>query len=62
MIASYRGGSSRAEIEVTYHKDDSLGMLIPVRMTERYLTPTASITGDATYSDFKRFQTSATIK
>jgi hypothetical protein len=37
-------------------------MLIPLQMTERYSTPTASITGEATYSDFKRFQTSVTIK
>lgn len=62
VVASYRGASSRAEIEVSYRKDDALGMLIPVRMTERYVTPTASITGEAMYSDYKRFQTSAKVK
>jgi hypothetical protein len=62
VIASYRGASSRAEIEVTYRRDEGLGMLIPVRMTERYVTPTATINGEASYSDFKKFQTSAKIK
>jgi hypothetical protein len=62
VIGQYRGARSRAEIEVTYRRDDTLGMLVPARMVERYITPTASINGDATYADFKRFQTSATIK
>jgi VWFA-related protein len=62
VIASYRGARSRAEVEVNYREDDTLAMLIPSRMTERYVTPTASISGEATYSDFKRFQTSAAIK
>lgn len=62
IIAQYRGARSRAEVEVTYRKDDVLGMLVPERMAERYLTPMASITGEATYSDFKRFQTSAKVK
>jgi VWFA-related protein len=62
VVASYRGARSRAEIEVSYRKDDALGMLVPVRMAERYLTPTATISGEATYSDFRRFQTSVSIK
>jgi hypothetical protein len=62
VVASYRGARSGAEVVVTYHRDAALGMLIPLQMSERYSTPTASITGEATYSDFKRFQTSATIK
>ncbi|HEY2432416.1 MAG TPA: VWA domain-containing protein [Vicinamibacterales bacterium] len=62
VIGSYRGARSRAEIDVSYRKDETLGMLIPVRMTELYLTSTASINGEATYSEFKRFQTSATVK
>ncbi len=62
VVASYRGARSGAEVVVTYRRDAALGMLIPLQMTERYSTPTASITGEATYSDFKRFQTSATIK
>ena len=37
-------------------------MLVPSRMTELYESSTGRITGDATYSDFKRFQTSAKIK
>jgi VWFA-related protein len=62
VVASYRGARSSAEVVVTYRRDAALGMLIPLQMTERYSTPTASITGEATYSDFKRFQTSVTIK
>jgi VWFA-related protein len=62
LIAQTRNARSRAEVEVTYRADTTIGMLIPARMAERYLTSTASITGEATYSDFKRFQTAVTIK
>lgn len=62
---------SSAEVEVTYHRDQRLGMWLPAKMTEFYegavsagLAPTAVLgraTNVATYSDFKRFETSAKI-
>jgi hypothetical protein len=61
-IEGYSGAGSRAVVEVFYHRDDQMEMLLPTRMTERYDMGTLHITAEATYSDFKRFQTSAAVK
>jgi len=61
-LEGHAGASSRAAVEVFYHRDDALGMLLPSRMTERYDSGTVRITAEAIYSDFKRFQTLATVK
>jgi hypothetical protein len=61
-VSGYRTGNSRAEIDVTYRRDAALGMLMPAKMTERYDTPVGRISGEATYSDFKRFQTAVKVK
>ncbi len=62
---------TRYELEVAYHRDDELGMWLPARMSEEYEgvlpqldgPPVRGIArGTATYSDFKRFETSATVK
>ena len=37
-------------------------MWVPSRMTERYTAGTETTTTTATYTDFKRFQTSVKIK
>ncbi len=61
---------SRADIEVTYRRDEQAGMWLPTKMSEEYqgaiprinrepLMGTARST--ATYSDFKRFETSGRL-
>jgi hypothetical protein len=61
---------STAEIEVTYRRDEVLGMWLPARMSEEYQGTIPRISNvplqgtshsTATYSDYKRFGTSATI-
>jgi hypothetical protein len=62
-VEGYAGPQSRAVVEVTYHRDEHLEMFVPVMMKERYDMPGgAHIVAEATYADFKRFQTSATFK
>ena len=54
---------SRAVVDVAYQKDKALAMWVPSRMTERYsVGPKVNATTVATYSDFKRFQTSVKIR
>jgi hypothetical protein len=59
-----------ADIEVTYRRDASSGLWLPAQMTELYDGPitlgtrapmTGRAVGRATYSDFKRFETSVKI-
>jgi len=61
---------STADIEVTYRRDEKLGMWLPSQMTEEYQGQipwtnrqpiTALARSKATYSDFKQFGTSATF-
>ena len=61
---------STAEIEVTYQRDERLGMWLPARMSEEYQgaiprpnsSPVLGISrSNATYTDYKRFGTSTTI-
>lgn len=61
---------STADIEVTYRRDDRLGMWLPVRMTEEYQGAiprlnTAPVLGMsrsvAVYSDYRRFETGAAV-
>lgn len=61
---------STAEIEVTYQRNETLGMWLPERMTEEYEgaiprlynAPVLGISrSNATYSDYKRFGTSTTV-
>jgi len=53
---------SKAIVDVVYRKDPAVGMWVPSRMTERYTSGAETTTTDATYSNFKRFQTSVKIK
>jgi hypothetical protein len=50
----------RANISVTYERDEALGFFVPVRMEERYQRPRdpMEVHGVATYSKFRRFQVS----
>lgn len=62
---------SLADIDVTYERDQRLGLWVPSKMTEIYEGPMVLSAGasprlgrtttEATYSDFKRFQTSTKI-
>lgn len=61
-VEGYSGSGSRAVVETFYQRDETIGMLLPSRMTEQYDDGPVRITAEATYSDFKRFQTSATVK
>ena len=50
------------EIAVEFEEHKTLGLLVPVRMDERFLIArSAAGKGRATYSNFRRFQTSARI-
>jgi hypothetical protein len=61
LTASHDLTNSLALIIVEYRPDIGLGQLVPVRMSESYRLSNATISGDATYSNFRRFQTSARI-
>ena len=61
---------STADIEVTYKRDDKLGMWLPAQMTEEYQGQIPMINrpaipalarSKATYSDYKQFGTSSTV-
>jgi hypothetical protein len=44
-------------ITTIYAPDGRLKMWVPARMTERYETESRTITGEATYTNFRRFET-----
>jgi len=46
-----------ARITTDYAPDERLALWVPVRMTEAYETEPATITGEATYTNFRRFET-----
>ena len=70
-VLGFTGSESSATIDVRYQRDRRLGLWLPARMEERYEGRVRSrrsvklqmglATATATYSDFKRFETSATI-
>jgi len=41
----------------TYAPDKRLGLWVPARMAEVYETQSGTITGEATYTNFRRFET-----
>jgi hypothetical protein len=44
-------------ITATYAPDERLGLCVPVRMAEACETQSGTITGEATYTRFHRFET-----
>lgn len=61
-LEGFRDASSQALIDVSFQKEPALGMWVPSRMLERYSGRGAgNATTVATYTDFKRFQTSARV-
>jgi hypothetical protein len=61
LAASDDRTSSSAVIVVEYRPDAKLGVLVPVRMIETYQEPYSVISAEATYSNFRRFQTSGRV-
>ncbi len=76
VVGGYAGPGSLSTMDVTYARDPRLALWLPARMVERHeaivrtsrpelLVPAAraeAVTAVATYSDFRRFETSATFK
>jgi VWFA-related protein len=63
MEMEYDASRSRAEFEVRYQRDATLGMWVPAEMTESYASRastnsawTTGLDAHATYSKFRRFQ------
>lgn len=54
-------GQPEGFITVHYERDPNIGALVPVRMTERYRRDNTMVDGEATYRNYRRFQTSARI-
>jgi len=50
----------RGELVVSYQSEPLLGLLVPIELRERYteIASRSTITGQATYSNFRRFQVS----
>lgn len=48
-------------ITVDYDRDLAIGALVPVRMIEQYRRDEMTVEGEATYSNYRRFQTSGRI-
>ena len=76
-VAGFAGRASTSTVEVTYARDPRLDLWLPSTMKERQdgevavavesrramsAMRQAIVTGFATYGDFKRFETSATVK
>jgi hypothetical protein len=50
-----------AIVEVTYREDPAMLMLMPATMREWYSMPLGGITGEASYPDDRRFQTTVRL-
>jgi hypothetical protein len=48
-------------VRVDYRRDANVGALVPATMTEEYRADRGTITGTATYTNYRRFQTDARI-
>lgn len=51
----------KGTISVTYGHVANIDALMPLTMTERYTAGDATLTGDASYSNYRRFQTGARL-
>ena len=61
-LGENRRGRVRSTITVHYARIDKFDLLLPVAMLERYLTGSTQIEADATYSNFRRYETQSRIK
>ena len=62
MLTNYSGPSSSAIVEVSYRAEPAMNMLVPGGMREWYSVAQGRLAAEATYADYKRFQTSIRIK
>ena len=62
MLMGYAGPGSVASVDVVFRRHPEFDMWVPASMHEAYVTSAGSVSGDAQYVDFRRFQTSARIK
>jgi VWFA-related protein len=62
LLTGYAGDRSAASVDVTFRRHPEFDMWVPASMHESYVTGSGSVSGDARYVDFRRFQTSAKIK
>lgn len=51
----------RYALTTRFERIDALDLVLPVRLDERYATPEQVVTGSATYSNYRRFQTGARL-
>ena len=51
----------RGQVTVAYGRSNIADVLVPLTMTERYESSSGTITGEATYSNFRQFQTGARL-
>jgi hypothetical protein len=61
-----RESNAVASVEVDYGRDARLDMWVPIKMVETYMEMRASLVqenigGEATYSNFRRFETSGRV-
>ena len=56
-----RGGPAFGSIVVQYRRDARVAMLVPIQMNETYAAGFEEIECEATYSNFRHFETSARI-
>ena len=54
-------GEPRGFITVNYERDANIGALVPVRMVEQYRRKEMIVEGEATYTKYRRFQTSGRL-
>jgi hypothetical protein len=50
-----------ARVTTSYAPDERLGLWVPIRLTEVYESGSRAITGEATYSNFRRFETAVRL-
>ncbi len=60
LLLEDRGSKGTCTVE--FRVDPRLGIRVPIKMTERYVTPGESIDAVASYSDFRSFTVSTTEK
>lgn len=51
----------RYALTTRFERIDAMGLVLPVQLEERYSTPAQIITGTATYTNYRRFQTGARL-
>jgi hypothetical protein len=51
----------RSTITVDFGRAEGIDVMVPLEMTERYERGGATVTGDATYTNFRQFQTGARV-